>query len=354
MRLVDAAEPTFARHETFHPRYGWFRKACAVVESDPGVFARVDAPVVIGVGKNMVRAIRFWGLAAKLIVEDPESSNRRSPGLVQTRIGRALFGESGWDRYMEDPGTLWLLHWLLLAAPSRLPVWWLAFNDFNAVEFDEEDLGVAAAARIGAVTEWSSPNPSSLHKDVSALLRTYAPADNSRRIGIDDLLDCPLRELNLVRRSAATGRYRFSLGPKAALPAAIVAYAALDYVARAGTGSNTVTLSRLANEPGAPGQVYKLTEAELRGSIESMVDATAALSLTALTGAAQLSWSQDPAAIATSILDDYYGVSPGGVSAGFHGDQPAADASLEGLFPARVDEGDSARQTSRSAATGVR
>ena len=27
--------------------------------------------MLIGVGKNMVRAIRFWGLAAKLIVEDP-------------------------------------------------------------------------------------------------------------------------------------------------------------------------------------------------------------------------------------------------------------------------------------------
>ena len=27
MRLVDAALPMFARHETFHPRYGWFRKA---------------------------------------------------------------------------------------------------------------------------------------------------------------------------------------------------------------------------------------------------------------------------------------------------------------------------------------
>ena len=62
MRLVDAAKPTFARHETFHPRYGWFRKAYSHVDADPHVFSREDAPVRVGVGKNMVRAIRFWAL----------------------------------------------------------------------------------------------------------------------------------------------------------------------------------------------------------------------------------------------------------------------------------------------------
>ena len=79
MRLVEAAKPTFARHETFHPRYGWFRKAYAVTDDDPQIFSREDAPVSIGVGKNMVRAIRFWGLAAKLIVEDRSARTGASP-----------------------------------------------------------------------------------------------------------------------------------------------------------------------------------------------------------------------------------------------------------------------------------
>ena len=130
----------FARHETFHPRYGWFRKAYRFAAADPHVFSREDAPVRIGVGKNMVRAIRFWGLAAKLIEEKERTSKSRASEWIPTALGDALFGESGWDRYMEDPGTLWLLHWLLLAPPSLLPVWWIAFNDFPAVEFDDDDL----------------------------------------------------------------------------------------------------------------------------------------------------------------------------------------------------------------------
>ena len=218
MRLVDATEPMFARHETFHPRYGWFRKAYTHTAADPHVFVRDDAPVVIGVGKNMVRAIRFWGLAAKLIVEDPKAPNRRAPGCVPTRIGHALFGDSGWDPYMEDPGTLWLLHWQLFAPPSRLPVWWLAFNEFNAVEFTDEQIETAIFTQMSAVADWASPHESSLKKDVSALMRTYAPAQRSGRVGIDDILDCPLRELNLIGDSAGVGNHRFTLGPKPSLP----------------------------------------------------------------------------------------------------------------------------------------
>ena len=148
----------------------------------------------IGVGKNVVRAIRFWGLAAKLITEDPQHLGRRETSCVPTRRGRALFGEGRWDPYMEDPGTLWLL----LAPKSQLPVWWLAFNEFNAVEFAAADLEAAVSTLLDAASEWAKPHEHSLNKDTSALRRTYAPADRTRRARLDDMLDCPLREFNLM------------------------------------------------------------------------------------------------------------------------------------------------------------
>ena len=307
MRLVDAAKPTFARHETFHPRYGWFRKAHAFVADNPQVFGAPDAPVRIGVGKNMVRAIRFWGLAAKLIEEDQQSSNRRLPGFVPTSMGHSLFGDEGWDQYMEDPGTLWLLHWLLMAPPCLLPVWWLAFNEFHAVEFSEDDLLPAVTAQLEATQGWGVPHPSSVGKDITALLRTYAPAEQSSgRTGFDDRLDCPLRELNLVGRSPATKRYRFRLGPKPGLPPAILTYAALDHAARTRAGGHEVTISRLAHEPGAPGRAFKLTEGELLTAMKPTVDETESLRLSTTIGSIHLSWSQAPGKIARQILDDYF------------------------------------------------
>ena len=251
MRLVEAAIPVFARHETFHPRYGWFRKAYAQVAQDPRAFFGNDAPVRIGVGKNMVRRDPlFGGLAAKLIEEDPSSPNRRAPDLRTTDLGDSLFGKGGWDEYMEDPGTLWLLHWLLLAPRCHLPVWWIAFNAFHAVEFSDDQLESAVEAQLDLVSEWRKPHPSSRRKDVGALLRTYAPQEKTKRVPIDDLLDCPLRELDLIDRSSDPGRYRFALGVKPALPSEILAYTVLDYIERTDTSGNMVTLDRLTTESG--------------------------------------------------------------------------------------------------------
>lgn len=331
MRLTEATEPTFARHETFHPRYGWFYKAYEFAARDPHAFIREDAPVVIGVGKNMVRAIRFWGLAAKLIVEDPKPPNKRRPGVVPTKLGYALFGEFGWDPYMEDPGTLWLLHWALLAPPSQLPVWWLIFNEFHPVEFTDEDLELAVTSHLEGVPDWANPAQSSVKKDMSALIRAYAPAEKSRRIGIDDLLDCPLRELGLIQRSPATGHYRFVLGAKPTLPPAIVAYAVLDYVCRIGVSANTVDLNRLILDAGSPGKAFKLNESELSLALATAVERVSDLDLSTVAGVPQLSWSEDPGRIAGVLLSDYYDTPIDDFEAGHTAEEPIADDLLNEL-----------------------
>ena len=305
MRLTEAASPVFARHETFHPRYGWFRKAYRFVAEDPHIFDQEDAPVRVGVGKNMVRSIRFWGLAAGLIAESSKRRGRRTL-LETTSPGDLLFSDSGWDPWMEDPGTLWLLHWRLLAARCRLPVWWLAFNEFHPIEFTDDDLEGAVVAQLDATADWNPPSRSSLKKDVSALLRTYAPQDRAKRRSIDDVLDCPLRELNLIRRATTPGRFRFILGPKPQLPSAVATAAALEYVATAGSTGNTIAIARLVHEPGSPGKAFKLTEADLLAVLEPTVRRTKQIGLTTSAGAQLLSWSEAPEDLANGILDDYY------------------------------------------------
>lgn len=310
MRLTEAAVPVFARHETFHPRYGWFRKAYRSVAEDPRVFDAEDAPVRIGVGKNMVRAIRFWGLAAGLIEPDSGSRLRRKP-IGRTPFGDRLFADSGWDPWMEDPGTLWLLHWRLLsgrgrAARCQLPVWWLAFNEFHPIEFTDDDLEEAVAAQLEANAGWKTPHRSSVRKDVSALLRTYAPQERTKRTSIDDVLDCPLRELNLIRRATAPGRYRFILGTKPTLPSEVATAAALEYAAETVTGSKSIAVSRLTHDPGSPGKAFKLNETELLAALEPAVRRQHGLRLASGTGAHVLSWFAPPGDLADNILNEYY------------------------------------------------
>ena len=311
MRLTEAAERVFARHETFHPRYGWFRKAYAFVGQDSRIFVAPDAAVRMGVGKNMVRAIRFWGTAAKLI-ESPDG--RPASEMTRTDQGNRLFGEDGWDTYMEDPATLWLLHWWLLAPPCWLPVWWVAFNQFHAVEFSDEQLESVVLAQLDLAVEWKTPHRSSIRKDMSALLRTYMPADETGRGVVDDLLNCPLRELGLIKRSAATNKYRFATGAKPALPPAVVAHASLDYVERTKQGSNTVAVSRLAREPGGPGRAFRMSEDDLRDALVSVAEDSGKIEVATVAGAPQLSWHGSARHISNSILDDHYGRPTEGVA----------------------------------------
>lgn len=324
MRLTEAASQTYARHETFHPRYGWFRKAYAFASLDPHVFMYDDAPVIVGVGKNMVRAIRFWGTAAKVITKDPGTSSRKV-GVVPTGIGYSLFDpEQGWDPYMEDPGTLWILHWLLLAPTSHLPIWWLAFNDFHAVEFDDDMLLAAVGAGLEGTSEWNTPHDSSIKKDVGALLRTYAPAERKPRVGLDDVLDCPLRELGLISRSRATGNYRFNVGLKPSLSPAIATFCVLDYLMRRKVTGNTVTLAQLATEPGGPGRILKLTESNLHYLLESGIENTKGLAMLSPNGSHQISWSLPLKEVAIELLNRYYDHSPYFAVVGPEGDDPLA------------------------------
>ena len=128
------------------------------------------------------------------------------------------------------------------------------------------------------------PHPSSVKKDISALLRTYAPTETTGRTGIDDVLDCPLRELSLIVDSSLSNRYRFGLGMKPDLPPEVVAYAALNFVSLSQRGANTVTLGVLANEPGAPGRVFKMTEREIHETLGPLVREIDTLTLTSSTG----------------------------------------------------------------------
>jgi len=49
----------FGRHETFPLRFGWLTKGVGAWLDNPIVFDEDDAIVKLGVGKNMVDAIRY-------------------------------------------------------------------------------------------------------------------------------------------------------------------------------------------------------------------------------------------------------------------------------------------------------
>jgi hypothetical protein len=297
---------SFARHETFHPRYGWLRKAYEGARMGSDLFGRSDATVRLGVGKNMVNAIRHWGVAFDLLDEIRPLERKRVSALVPSALSEALFCDDGWDPYLEDPASLWLLHWRLLRPPCVAPVWWLAFNAFDPVQFREEQLLHAVDEVVDATPEWSRVAPGSIKKDVDCVLRMYAPAKAKNREGVEDVLDCPFRELGLLEPVPDEARtFRWMNGPKATLAPSIVAHAAVDFASRESAGS-TVTLTRLATEPGGPGRAFKLSELALYEALVTASSENGGIEVVSPGGIRQMLISSDDPNLASTILETYY------------------------------------------------
>ncbi len=258
MIITDAIpNPTFANHESFHLRYGWLKKAYDRVRDDRRVFARDDITVQLGVGKNMVRSIKFWSIANKIINANGHGKNIT---WEPTYMGRVIFGKKGLDPYLEKPDTLWLLHWMLFAPPCRIPVWWLMMNEFSATNIKLEEATEAIAARVTNIPEWSTPSINSVKKDIDVFIHTYSTRQD--KLSIEDYLDCPFRQLHMIKQSSRD-TMRFVFGKKNGLSPLIVAFACLDFIVKSGISSKSVSVSRLATETGSVGHIFKINENEL-------------------------------------------------------------------------------------------
>ncbi len=307
MRLEQFALPAFATHQTFHPRFGWIKKGYDNAVDDPDVFNRPDAPVTLGVGKNMVEAIKAWAIATHVIARVPNPLRPRMSVALPTPLGRALLDEKmGLDPYLEDPATLWVLHWQAVSAITSLPVWWAVFNDFPALEFTDAELLRFCVEEVAA-TGWPQPNKSSIQKDVDCLLRMYTKRSARARQTLDELLDSPFREIGLIQ-PAPTGRntYRFVRGEKPGLSAAAITYACLDYLATTDPDSRTATLTRLSADPGSPGRLMKLTQETIQDALEEIARKVTDIRLATPAGITQLALSAAPAHAAKTVLCLYY------------------------------------------------
>ena len=255
--------PSFAGHQTFAMRAGWLKKGLDAIADDPQIFARDEALVVLGVGKNMVSAIRHWLIATDLV----RATGRE---LTATPLGQQLFSDDGFDPYLEDPATLWLLHWHLCGPGSSCFSWAYAFNFLRAPEWTREHL--IESLKTAAASGGKAPSGETLARDVGVLLGTYVVGERAGQ-NSEDGLDCPLRELGLIA-SAFDHHFRFAVGPKPSLPPAIFAYALARFWNWKAPHGTTISAREIAGAPGSPGVVFKLDEDSTLAYLDALAAAT--------------------------------------------------------------------------------
>lgn len=255
----------FGRHESFALRFGWLTKGFQSFEENSDVFTDDDAVVKLGVGKNMVNSIRHWLRAAQLVKIEPNIKET-------TRLGNRLFSkENGWDPYLEDEATIWLIHWLLATNPEHATSWYWFFNLFHKPEFTSQEV---ANALVDFAKENIEANFSatSVKNDSAVLLRSYVPSKGNATTPVEEALDSPLSLLRLITYSPATKSFQSRLERRDNLPLGIFGYAISDLYQQRET--NEIPIEDLMySKDGwpAPGLVFRLTENGFLSKLEQLV-----------------------------------------------------------------------------------
>lgn len=264
MEYPDKA--SFSGHETFPFRYAWLKKGVDAIAADPNFFSDEEAAMVeLGVGKNMVRSIKHWCLATGMIEDAPA---KRS-GQHVSRLGTLLLSDDGLDPYLEDPATLWILHWQLASTPGRATTWFWAFSHVHDPEFAKQDLTNQLQAWTLAAG-YKRISPASLKRDIDCFLRTYVPSRHAKAGILEDTLDCPLVELELIREASERSAFRFSRGAQDQLPDYVLYFATLRFLDEHFEGRQSVSLHELAYGSRSPGMVFKIDENSLARRYETI------------------------------------------------------------------------------------
>ena len=124
----------FRGHETFFIRKGWLYKGLKNIQKDKYVFMGTNGNSmdILGVGANMVKSLRYWMQAVGL-TEEPISGKRYQ---TLTDFGELIYNN---DKYLEEMGTLYLLHYMLAKNEEMATSWYYFFNEFNMSEFNRDD-----------------------------------------------------------------------------------------------------------------------------------------------------------------------------------------------------------------------
>jgi hypothetical protein len=232
--------------------------------------------VELGVGKNMVRAIRFWVEAAGMAKPDGKG------GLCPTPLGELMLGRKGMDPYLEDIRTLWMLHWnISTVAESPLFAWEFLLGRFQQLDFTESE--VLRIFRREADKLTKKPSPVTLKQHFEVFVHTYVPTRGRKGEVAEENLDCPLNELELIvrvgEREQENGRseavFAFRVEDKSSISPELFAWAVNSFFERKRAGNErTIPARSFAVDVGSPGQVFKIPEENVYQRLAQLADTT--------------------------------------------------------------------------------
>ncbi len=243
----------FRAHESFFIRKGWLYKGLKNVKDYPDIFTnkKLKTTDYLGIGTNMARSLRYWLRAVGLTTEGKTGFNQRMEQKL-TDLANIIWER---DRYMEEIGTICLIHYKLATNKDKATAWYYFYNGLNLIEFDKKDF-------VTALSNYADINgegvaESSYESDFDCLMNTYISRvkSDSKKDDPESNIDCPLGELNLIDIVDSKKKiYKKSQPAKNMLHPLIL----LSIIVDNAKDEKEIRISSLLNEAGNIGKVFNL------------------------------------------------------------------------------------------------
>lgn len=287
----------FSGHETFICKQFWPKKGYDFL-SDGNKFSNEDAVVKLGVGKNMVNSIRFWLKSMSLIDENGQI----------TKIAKLIFDDKGFDPYLEDIGTIWFLHYLLVST-GYASLYNIIFNEFLKIknEFTKDSLQ-NYLKRLSTNIDGNFYNEKTVKNDINVFLRNYLQSENgTKSSNIEDDYSGLFQEMGLIKLFVQQGQdenfvkyYQIEREDRASLPKEIFLFAIL-LNNRIG---DSVSLNELVSGYDSVGNIFLMNRNGIYQKIEELLTDFSFLSFSQTSGVPLLQFKGKP--VPYKVLEKYY------------------------------------------------
>lgn len=238
---------SFSGHDKFHCRQFWLKKGIDHVKN--GHSFNNDAVTNLGVGRNMVTSIRYWIHAFGLVEENAPSE-----------LAVKLLSDGGYDPYLEDLGSVWLLHYSLVTH-KMASLYWYTFNEFlrGKIEFNKESLALFFKNLCA--------NQGTLNNDITVFINNYLLPEKSK--GIEADFSGLLYELNLITRIERSGGwFKIENTERPSLAPQIILFCILKNLDE---DVRTFSFRDLLQNDNSVGRVFCLSENGLNEKLQELI-----------------------------------------------------------------------------------
>lgn len=285
------------KHGSFYLRSGWGTKIIQAVDEDQMIFTpanELKAVDNIGLGRVMVKALRYWADATGLTREIKVQNGIKEEPTALYRLIEAN------DRYFQKPGSLLLLHRNLARNKENATAWYWAFNEFDQQAFTKDEF--AEGLHYYLAVNGMTVKKAAADKEFNCFKNTYL---SDKRFDIKSAVDEDtypmLAPLHLLRLNEEKKYEKCSLS-KADIPLLVLIYAiAMDNLEESRSGGQ-ISIDKLMEEKKQVGKYFCIRYSKL---IEMLVEAEnrQLLTLNNNFGNRHIEFADIPYA---SILNEYF------------------------------------------------